>query len=68
MMFQLNRVQFDMHSQKLVKDNSEFQFDKEIYLDLFLNQNKERSDIHLAEFEVMKRELKMLKDEYESYV
>lgn len=44
-----------MNSQKLVKDNSEFQFDKEIYLDLFLNQNKERSDTHLAEFEVMKK-------------
>ena len=37
MMFQLNRVNYDYKNQKLVKDNSRFEFDKTIYLDLFLN-------------------------------
>ena len=44
LMFQLNRVQYDIDKQKLVKDNSRFYFDKEIYLDLFLHKNKDISD------------------------
>ena len=44
MMFQLNRVQYDYREQKLVKDLQKFDFDKEIYLDLFLNNNREESD------------------------
>lgn len=53
-----------MQKNKLVKDNSRFDFDKEIYLDLFLNQNKERSDKHRAELEKKKKELKKLKETY----
>jgi len=64
-MFQLNRVQYDMKKQKLVKDNSKFEFETEIYLDLFLNANKERSDTHLAELEKMKQELKHLKEKFD---
>jgi len=41
LMFQLNRVNYDYENKKLVKDNSRFEFDKQIYLDLFLNSNKE---------------------------
>ena len=37
MLFQLNRGNFDMKKQKLVKDNGRFDFDKTIYLNLFLN-------------------------------
>lgn len=37
MMFQINRVNYDYKNQKLVKDNSRFEFDKTIYMDLFLN-------------------------------
>lgn len=43
MMFQLNRVDYDYKNQKLVKDNSKFEFDPVIYLDLFLNQNRHRA-------------------------
>jgi len=48
LMFQLNRVQYNFEQRKLVKDNSRFDFEKEIYLDLFLNINKEKSDAHRA--------------------
>ena len=65
LVFQLNRVQYDMTTFKLKKDNSEFHFDKEIYLDLFLNQNKDRSDTHLTGVEEMKKELKQRKEERE---
>jgi len=51
-----------MQAQKLVKDNGRFDFDKEIYLDLFLNSNKERSDSHMAELMKNKEALKKLKD------
>ena len=37
LMFQLNRVTYDYKNQKLIKDNSKFEFDETIYLDLFLN-------------------------------
>jgi hypothetical protein len=66
MMFQLNRVKFDMDKQKEVKDNSKFEFDKEIYLDLFLNKNMERSNRHRHEMEQSMNELKKLKEEYEN--
>ena len=66
MMFQLNRVQYDMQKQKLVKDNSRFEFDKEIYLELFLNINKESSDKHRAELEKMKIELKKVKEMHDN--
>lgn len=45
-MFQLNRVTYDYKNMKLIKDNSKFEFDQEIFLDLFLNQNRERAQIH----------------------
>jgi len=46
LMFQLNRVNYDIKNQKLVKDNSKFEFDNIIYLDLFLNQNRDRAQNH----------------------
>ena len=46
MMFNLNRVDFDKKSCKLVKNNSRFEFDQTIYLDLFLNQNKVKATEH----------------------
>ena len=36
MMFQINRVDYDFEKQKLIKDNGRFDFEKTIYLDLFL--------------------------------
>lgn len=51
MMFQLNRVNYDYRKQKLVKDNSRFDFDKKIYLDEFLNLNQDRSKKHRMELE-----------------
>lgn len=39
---------------KLVKDNSKFEFDQEIFLDLFLNQNRDRAKDHQQELEKMK--------------
>jgi hypothetical protein len=51
LMFQLNRVNYDFKNQKLVKDNSRFEFDKTIYLDLFLNKNKEKAYKHYERLE-----------------
>jgi hypothetical protein len=66
MMFQLNRVNYDINFQKLVKDNSRFEFDKEIYLDLFLNINMDRSNKHKEQINEMQRDLKKLREEYEN--
>lgn len=57
-MFQLNRVNYDFVNQKLVKDNSEFQFDKTIYIDLFLEKNMEKAKLHYENLEKLKSELK----------
>lgn len=59
LMFQINRVDYNIEKQKLVKDNSRFDFDQEIYLDLFLNSNKETSDIIHND---LNKKLEMLKD------
>jgi hypothetical protein len=44
LMFQINRVGYNNEKQKSVKDNYRFDFDQEIYLDLFLKINRETSD------------------------
>ena len=67
MMFQINRVTYDYKNQKLVKDNSRFEFDKEIYMDLFLNKNKEAAYKHYERLDQMRADLKILKDTYEQY-
>lgn len=67
LMFQLNRVNYDIKNQKLVKDHRKFEFDEVIYLDLFLNQNRERARQHQRELDQMKTDLKLLKDTYQEY-
>jgi len=68
MMFNLNRVDFDKKQLKLVKNNSRFEFDQTIYLDMFLNQNKLKATEHKKELEKMKSDLKSLKDAYKKYM
>lgn len=63
MTFNLNRVNYDKTTQKLVKNNDRFYFEKEIYLDLFLHKNKEASNKQMAEVEKMQSELKKLKEQ-----
>lgn len=67
LMFQLNRVNYDFKQSKLIKDNSKFEFDKTIFMDLFLNQNRERAEKHQKELDQMKVDIKILKDSYEQY-
>lgn len=50
-MFQLNRVNYDFKNQKLVKDNSQFQFDKSIFIDLFLEKNMQKAKLHYEKLE-----------------
>jgi len=64
LMFQLNRVGYDFKQLKLVKDNSRFEFDKTIYMDLFLNQNRDRAEKHREELDRMKADLKVMQDTY----
>lgn len=58
MFFQINRVTYDLKSFKEVKNNAKFVFEKEIYLDMFLNKNMERSINYRKEIESSKAELK----------
>lgn len=60
-------MNYDIKNQKLVKDHRKFEFDEVIYLDLFLNQNRERARRHQQELEQMKSDLKLLKDTYQEY-
>lgn len=55
-----------MEKQKEIKDNSKFEFEKEIYLDLFLNINMEKSNKHRTQMDKKKLELKKLKEQFES--
>ena len=67
MMFQLQRVTYDKEKQKLVKENSRFDFDQTIYLDLFLNINKEKAEKHQEYLQQTKMDLKVMKDTYQKY-
>ena len=66
MMFQLNRVQYDYREQKLVKDLQKFDFDKEIYLDLFLNNNREESDKYKLKLVTTQKKLRQAKDKLDA--
>ena len=68
MMFQLNRVNYDYQKQKLIKDNSKFHFDKTIYLDEFLNQNRLRAKKYRKELDQLKSQLKNLIQTHDDYV
>ena len=67
-MFQINRVGYDAHEQKLFKDNSRFDFDKTIYIDLFLNKNREIAERTRLELKQMKKELNELKMQHSQYI
>ena len=67
MMFQLQRVTYDKEKQKLVKENTRFEFDETIYLDLFLNINKEKAEKHQKYLEKTKTDLKIMKETYQKY-
>ena len=41
--FSLNRVMYDKDKKQLVKNNEEFTFEKEIYIDSFLFKNRDKS-------------------------
>ena len=58
---------YDKIKQKLVKENSRFEFDQTIYLDLFLNINKEKAEKHQAYLDQIKTDLKIMKDTYSKY-
>ena len=67
MMFALNRVSYDMQQQKLVKNHKRFDFDKEIYLDLFLNCNQSVANKHEQDLNTKKNDLKVMKEAYKMY-
>lgn len=62
LMFNLNRVDFDRKQLRLVKNNKRFEFDQTIYLDMFLNQNKDMANKHKLDLDKMKLDLKQLKE------
>jgi hypothetical protein len=57
LLFQLNRVSYDIAKQKLVKDHRRFDFEQTIYCDYFLSENKERSKAHRKELNQLKTSL-----------
>lgn len=67
-MFQINRVQYDAKEQKIYKDNSRFDFDKTIYIDLFLNKNREIAEKNRLELQQMKTDLRVLKTQRSQYI
>lgn len=67
LLFNLNRVDYDRAAQQLVKNHRRFEFDKTIYLDMFLNSNKAKSTEHKQHLNKMKQDLKLLKDTYKKY-
>ena len=66
-MFQLNRVSYDYNNSKLIKNNSRFQFDKIIYIDLYLEKNMKKAYDYNKKLEKMKDDLKMLNDTKQQY-
>lgn len=67
LMFQINRIDYDRKLQKMTKDMRKFSFDKEIYLDLFLNQNLQRTENFRKDLGKMKEDLQILKNTYNEY-
>lgn len=44
LLFTLNRVQYDRNKRKLVKNNKYFDFEKVVYADKFLLENREKDE------------------------
>jgi len=58
--FSLNRVQYDKQSKQPVKKNNYFEFDKVIYADMFMHQNKQKTDQLRKDLLSIKEEIKAL--------
>ena len=68
LMFQINRVQYDPVEQKVYKEYSRFDFDKTIYIDLFLNKNRERAEKNRLDLQQMGADLKVLKMQRSQFI
>lgn len=66
--FQINRVQYDKHLQKPVKNNQKFHFDRTIYMDLFLYKNLDKSERYFQDLKQMSQENEALKKEYSAFM
>ena len=58
---------FDYEKQKLIKDKRRFDFDRTIYLDLFLNENRDKAKAHRKELDRLHNALKQLRQVLDSY-
>lgn len=65
--FSLNRVQYDKQEKQIVKNNAFFEFDKVIYADLFMYQNKQRTDKLRDEISKIKDEINLLNESLSKY-
>lgn len=48
MLFTLNRVQYDRKEQRLVKNLKKFEFEKEIFADKFMLENRSKKDSSIS--------------------
>ncbi|CDW85517.1 UNKNOWN [Stylonychia lemnae] len=65
--FSLNRVQYDQKSKGAVKNMSQFTFDKVIYADMFLHQNKEKTDQLRQDVIQINDQIKIMRQSIEQY-
>ncbi len=65
--FALNRVQYNKQTNRLEKSNNFFQFDKVIYADMFLSENREKTMQVRQQVQKWKHQIKVLKETIKTY-
>jgi hypothetical protein len=63
----LNRVQYNKHTNRPEKSNNYFQFDKVIYADMFLSENREKTIQMRQQVQKWKQQIKALKETIKTY-
>mmetsp|Transcript_41259 Transcript_41259/g.62819 ORF Transcript_41259/g.62819 Transcript_41259/m.62819 type:complete len:436 (+) Transcript_41259:878-2185(+) len=61
LLFQVNRVNYDFKTGNPEKDNRQFDFDKTIFLDMFLNANKDKSKEFIERLEQLQPKIAEMK-------
>ena len=70
LIFSINRVQYDLKNQSLIKNNKRFEFEHTIYADRFMYQNKNREnelDEIVKKLKENKASIQASLDQYKEY-
>ena len=67
LLFSINRVNYDVKQKKLVKNNKRFDFEKIVYADKFLYQNRQKDEEMNEQIKQLREKQRVIRDKIKHY-